>query len=67
MNKIEKVRRYLKLSGYSEDQINKSISNEKYLDMIHGLILTYEDEISNLDIGINPVENYANLDNKKIK
>ena len=67
MKKEEKVRQYLKLSGYSEEQIKKSISNEQYLNMIYELILTYEEGISTLDIVVNPVENYANLDGRKIK
>ncbi len=67
MQKKEKVEKYLKLSGYSDEQIEKSISNEQYLDMLYGLVKTYEDGISKIDSNINPVDNYANLDNKKIR
>ena len=67
MTKKQKVEEYLRLSGYDDKQIEKSTSNEKYLDMVYGLIEEYEQGMSKLDFNINPIDNYANLGNKKIR
>lgn len=67
MDKKEKVKQYLKLSGYSDGQIEQSISNERYLNMLYGLLVEYERGISRLDPSIDSVDNYASSDKRRLK
>ena len=42
MDRIEKIKNYLRVSGYSEDRIEKLITNPKYCNAIYNQIVVYE-------------------------
>ena len=60
MDKISKVRQYLKISGHTEEKIDKIVSNQQYVEMIYRIISTCEDSISRLGISTDQIDNCAN-------
>ena len=67
MDKIEKVKQYLKLSGYNDEFIESKVSNEKELDLLYDIFLEYEKGIEKLDKDIDPIKNYEKANKGKTK